>query len=194
MTALTMEQRLQDFEAMLKRAVRVKANMEKHKGTLSDSPIPGEQVSNLTLKVGELCGIITKTAWRQSDGIADERRTQEIVMSSLVVAAKCLQGLNGTGWTTPEALNYIIEDCVVYCWSLDDENLNHLDLMVETNVRVQNLIVSLGYVAEWWPVKVSTVINQDALMEQQNSLSHLAFEAACAALAAERGLWQEGES
>ena len=191
MTALTMEQRRQDFEAMLKRAVRVKANMEKHKGTLNDTPIPGEEVSVLTLKVGELCGFITKTAWRQIDGIADERRTQEIVMSSLVVAAKCLQGLNGTGWTTPEALNYIIEDCAVYCWSLDDENLNHLDLMVETNVRVQNLIVSLGYVADWWPVKVSAVINQDALMEQQNSLSHLAFEAICAALAAERGLWQE---
>ena len=191
MTALTMEQRRQDFEAMLKRAVRVKANMEKHKGTLNDTPIPGEEVSVLTLKVGELCGFITKTAWWQIDGIADERRTQEIVMSSLVVAAKCLQGLNGTGWTTPEALNYIIEDCAVYCWSLDDENLNHLDLMVETNVRVQNLIVSLGYVADWWPVKVSAVINQDALMEQQNSLSHLAFEAICAALAAERGLWQE---
>lgn len=191
MTTLTMEQRRHDFEAMLKRAVRVKANMEKHKGTLYDAPIPGEQVSTLTLKVGELCGFITKTAWRQSDGSVDERRTQEIVMSSLVVAAKCLQGLNGTGWTTPEALNYIIEDCAVYCWSLDDENLNHLDLTTETNTRVQNLIVSLGYVAEWWPVKVSTVTNRDALMEQQNSLSHLTFEAVCAALAAERGLWQE---
>lgn len=64
MTALTMEQRRTDFEAMLKRAVRVKANMEKHAGSLNDTPIPGEQVSNLTLKVGELCGFITKTAWR----------------------------------------------------------------------------------------------------------------------------------
>ena len=194
MTTLTMEQRRTDFEAMLRRAVRVKADMEKRKGALNDASIPGEQISVLTLKVGELCGFITKAAWRQSDGNVDERSTQEIVMSSLVVAAKCLQGLNGTGWTTPEALKYIIEDCAVYCWGLDDENLNHLDLMVETNVRVQNLIVSLGYVAEWWPVKVSTVINQDALMERQNSLSHLTFEAICAALAAERGLWQEEES
>ena len=194
MTTLTMEQRRADFETMLKRAVRVKANMEKHKGTLRDDPIPGEQVSNLTLKVGELCDFITKTAWSQSYGRADERHTQEIVMASLTVAAECLQGLNGTGWTTPEALKYIIEDCAVYCWSLNDENLNHLDLTVETNVRVQNLIVSLGYVAEWWPVKVSAVINQDALVEQQNSFSHLAFEAICAALAAERDLWQEEES
>lgn len=194
MTTLTMAQRRADFEAMLKRAVRVKANMEKHEGTLNDAPIPGEQISVLILKVGELCGFITKTAWWQSDGIADERRTQEIVMASLVVAAKCLQGLNGTGWTTPEALNYIIEDCAVYCWSLNDENLNHLDLTTDTDVRVQNLIVSLGYVAEWWPTKVSPVINQDTLMEQQNSLSHLTFEAICAALAAERGLWQEEES
>ena len=35
---------------------------------------------------------------------------------------------------------------------------------------------------------------QDALVEQQNSFSHLAFEAICAALAAERDLWQEEES
>lgn len=194
MTTLTMEQRRADFEAMLRRAVHVKANMEKRKGALNDAPIPGEQISVLTLKVGELCGFITKAAWRQSNGNVDERRTQEIVMASLVVAAKCLQGLNGTGWTTPEALKYIIEDCAVYCWGLNDENLNHLDLMVETNVRVQNLIVSLGYVAEWWPVKVSAVINQDALMERQNSLSHLTFEAVCVALAAERGLWQEEEA
>lgn len=190
MTTLTMEQRRADFETMLKRAVRVKANMEKHSGTLNDAPIPGEQISTLTLKVGELCGFITKTAWSQIDGSVDERRTHEVVMSSLIVAAKCLQGLNSTGWTTPEALNYIIEDCAVFGWSFADENLNHLDLATDTNVRVQNLIVSLGYVADWWPIKVSTT-NWDALMEQQTSLSHLAFEAICAALAAERGLWQE---
>lgn len=194
MTALTMEQRRADFEAMLKRAVRVKANMEKHKGSLNDAPIPGEQISVLTLKVGELCGFITKAARSQIDGSVDERRTQEIVMASLVVAAKCLQGLNSTGWTTPEALDYIVDDCAVFCWSLENENLNHLDLTADTDVRVQNLIVSLGYVADWWPIKVSTIINCDALMEQQTSLSHLAFEAVCAALAAERGLWQEEES
>lgn len=191
MTTLTMAQRRADFEAMLRRAVRVKANMEKHAGSLNDAPIPGEQVSVLTLKVGELCGFITKTAWRQIDGSVDERRTQEIVMASLVVAAKCLQGLNGTGWATPEALEFITEDCAVYCWSLDDGNLNHLDLATDPEVRIQNLIVSLGYVADWWPIKVSTVTNRDTLMEQQTSLSHLAFEAVCAALAAERGLWQE---
>nr|DAV96010.1 MAG TPA: hypothetical protein [Caudoviricetes sp.] len=190
MSTLTMTQRRADFEAMLKRAVRVKANMEKHKGSLNDAPIPGEQISALTLKVGELCGFITKAAWSQIDGSVNERRTQEIVMASLVVAAKCLQGLNGTGWTTPEALNYIIEDCAVFGWNFADENLNHLDLATDTNVRVQNLIVSLGYVADWWPIKVSTT-NWDALMEQQTSLGHLAFEAICAALAAERGLWQE---
>ena len=54
--------------------------------------------------------------------------------------------------------------------------------------------MSLGYVADWWPIKVSTTINMDTLMEQQTSLSHLAFEAVCAALAADRGLWQEEES
>lgn len=194
MTALTMEQRRQDFEAMLRRAVRVKANMEKHSGTLKDAPIPGEQISVLTLKVGELCGFITKTAWSKGDGSVDERRTHEVVMASLIVAAECLQSLNGTGWTTPEALEYIIEDCAVYCWEGNDDNLNHLDLATAPDVRIQNLIVSLGYVAEWWPIKVSTIINRDTLMEQQTSLSHLAFEAACAALAAERGLWQEEES
>jgi len=191
MTALTMEQRRADFEAMLRRAVRVKTNMEKHKGSLNDTPIPGEQISTLTLKVGELCGFITKTAWSKRDGSVDERRTHEVVMASLIVAAECLQGLNSTGWTTPEALDFIIEDCAVFCWGLDDGNLNHLDLATDPDVRVQNLIVSLGYVADWWPIKVSTTINRDTLMEQQTSLSHLAFEAICAALAAERGLWQE---
>ena len=194
MTTLTMEQRRADFEAMLKRAVRVKANMEKHSGTLNDTPISGEQISVLTLKVGELCGFITKTAWSRRDGSVDERHTREVIVASLVVAAECLQGLNGTGWTTSEAIDYIIEDCALYCWEGNDDNLNHLDLATDPDVRVQNLIVSLGYVAEWWPIKVSTTINRDTLMEQQNSLSHLAFEAICAALAAERGLWQEEES
>ena len=194
MTTPTMEQRRTDFEAMLRRAARVKANMEKHSGTLNDAPIPGEQLSALTLKVGELCGFITKTAWSRSDGSVDERRTHEVVMASLIVAAECLQGLNGTGWTTPEALSYIVDDCAVFCWSLDNDNLNHLDLATDPDVRVQNLIVSLGYVADWWPIKVSTVINCDPLMEQQTSLSHLAFEAICAAVAAGRGLWQEEES
>ena len=168
MTTLTMAQRRADFEAMLRRAVRVKTNMEKHKGSLNDTPIPGEQISTLTLKVGELCGFITKTAWSKRDGSVDERRTHEVVMASLIV-----------------------DDCAVFCWSLDNDNLNHLDLTTDTDVRVQNLIVSLGYVADWWPIKVSAIINMDTLMEQQNSLSHLAFEAVCAALAAERGLWQE---
>ena len=40
MTAMTMEQRRADFETMLKRAVRVKANMKKHEGTLYDAPDP----------------------------------------------------------------------------------------------------------------------------------------------------------
>ena len=125
------------------------------------------------------------------DGEAPARVSTRAAMKALTVAARCLQGLDGTGWATPEALGFIIEDCAVYCWEGSDDNLNHLDLATDPDVRVQNLVVSLGYVADWWPTKVSTTINRDALMEQQTSLSHLAFEAICAALAAERGLWQE---
>ena len=187
MTTLTMEQRRRDFEAMLRRADLVRATMPPCRTELAET---GGPLALIARDVSELCSAWAESAYRART----HKPSDQAQARARIVAARCLQALSGTGWSTPEALDYIIEDCAVYCWSLDDDNLNHLDLATDPNVRVQNLIVSLGYVAEWWPIKVSTDINRDTLMEQQTSLSHLAFEAICAALAADRGLWQEEES
>lgn len=188
MSTLTMEQRRQDFEAMLAHAERARQAISKFWTTEEDTP--GKPIASLARDVAELC-----SSWATNAKRAQTHRPSDQVKDlAVLVAARCLQALTDTWWTIPEALDYIIEDCALYCWGLNDDNLNHLDLATDPDVRVQNLIVSLGYVAEWWPTKVSTVTNRDALMEQQTSLSHLAFEAVCAALAAERGLWQEEES
>ena len=188
MTTLTMEQRRHDFEAMLAHADRARQAISKFWATEEDTP--GKPIATLARDVAELC-----TAWATNAKRAQTHRPSDQVKDlAILVAARCLQALTDTWWTIPEALDFIIEDCAVYCWEGSDDNLNHLDLATDPDVRVQNLIVSLGYVAEWWPIKVSTTINRDTLMEQQTSLSHLAFEAVCAALAAERGLWQEEES
>lgn len=188
MSALTMEQRRHDFEAMLAHAEGARQAISKFWATEEDAP--GKPIASLARDVAELCAAWATNAKRSQT----HRPSSQVKDLAILVAAHCLQALNDTWWTTAEALDFIIEDCAVYCWSLDDDNLNHLDLATDPDVRVQNLIVSLGYVAEWWPIKVSTTINRDTLMEQQTSLSHLTFEAVCAALAAERGLWQEEES
>lgn len=187
MTALTMEQRRHDFEAMLRRADLARATMPPCRTALAET---GGPLALIARDVSELCA-----AWAESAHRARTHKPSDQAQArARIVAARCLQALTDTWWTIPEALDFIIEDCAVYCWEGNDDNLNHLDLATAPNVRIQNLIASLGYVAEWWPIKVSTTINRDTLMEQQTSLSHLAFEAICAALAAERGLWQEEES
>ena len=184
MTDLTMEQRRADFEAMLKRADLARATMPPCRAALTET---GGPLALIARDVSELCAAWAESAYRART----HKPSDQAQARGRIVAARCLQALSDTGWSIPEALDYITEDCAVYCWEGSDDNLNHLDLATDPNVRVQNLIVSLGYVAEWWPIKVSTVINRDTLMEQRTSLSHLAFEAVCAALAAERGLWQE---
>lgn len=189
MTALTMEQRRADFEAMLKRADVARRAVSKSWTT--EGGTPGKTLASLARDVAELCASWAAAAKRAKEGHPPSDQAKNL---AVLVAARCLQALTDTWWTIPEALDFIIEDCAVYCWEGNDDNLNHLDLATAPNVRIQNLIASLGYVAEWWPIKVSTTINRDTLMEQQTSLSHLAFEAVCAALAAERGLWQEEES
>ena len=188
MSTLTMAQRRADFEAMLAHTDRARQAISKSWTTEEDTP--GKPIASLARDVAELCASWAANAKRAQT----HRPSGQVKDLAILVAARCLQALTDTWWTIPEALDYITEDCALYCWEGSDDNLNHLDLATDPDVRVQNLIVSLGYVAEWWPIKVSTTINRDTLMEQQNSLSHLAFEAVCAALAADRGLWQEEES
>lgn len=185
MSALTMAQRRQDFEDMLAHADRARQAISKFWAT--EEAAPGKPIASLARDVAELCSSWVAAAKRAQT----HRPSDQVKDLAILVAARCLQALTDTWWTIPEALDFIIEDCAVYCWEGSDDNLNHLDLATDPDVRVQNLIVSLGYVADWWPIKVSTTINRDTLMEQQTSLSHLAFEAICAALAADRGLWQE---
>ena len=73
---------------------------------------------------------------------------------------------------------------------------NALDLGVDPCLRTQFLLRSLGDLAACWPVADDrpSPFGTDTYEQQFTAIFGLLFEAVCAALAAERGLWQEEES
>ena len=192
MTALTMEQRRQDFEAMLKRANMARATVSRWRAT--EINIPGKSLAGLARDVAELCAAWVSAAHRaHAHNPGDNAQTR-----ALAVAVDCLQAITESeeeacGIPVDDLLKAIVDDAAdIFAANQDDA----LDLGVDPCLRVQSLIGALGDLAAVWPVADDrpSPFGTDTYEQQFTALFGLLFEAICAALAAERGLWQEEEA
>lgn len=192
MTALTMEQRRADFEAMLKRADMARATVSRWRAT--EINVPGKPLAALARDVAELCAAWVSAAHRaHAHNPGDNAQTR-----ALAVAVDCLQAITESeeeacGVPVDDLLKAIVDDAAdIFAANQDDA----LDLGVDPCLRVQSLIGALGDLAAVWPVADDrpSPFGTDTYEQQFTALFGLLFEAICAALAAERGLWQEEEA
>ena len=174
MTALTMEQRRQDFETMLAHADRARQAVSKFWTTEEDTP--GKPLASLARDVAELCASWASAAKRAEEGHPSSDQVKNL---AVIVAARCLRGLSERdpkGYLAPllERIGYKLFD---------------RDLGMDPAERIGWLLSALGDAAccyhQGYDPSGEIIVYR---------LRVLAFEAICAALAAERGLWQEEES
>ena len=172
MTALTMEQRRHDFEAMLRRADLARATMPPCRTELAET---GGPLALIARDVSELCAAWAESAYRART----HKPSDQAQARARIVAARCLQALSERD---PDGYLEDFRGRALY--SLFDR-----DLGVAPNVRIGWLVSCLGDLAAC----AIEGYNPDGVIVIHR-LRVLAIEAICAALAAERGLWQEEEA
>lgn len=189
MTTLTMEQRRTDFEAMLARADQVRRAVSKFWAKEEDTP--GKPIASLARDVAELCTSWAVAAKRAGEGYPPSDQVKNL---ATIVAARCLHIICSdedlSDIPPGDLLAAITNDAEEWLGAPADE---WLDLQVNPCMRAQCLIQCLGQVASAWPITPDrpSPYGYDLTDWKFGSLVRLAFEAICAALAAERGLWQE---
>ena len=176
MTNLTMAQRRADFEAMLNRANMARATVSRWRATVPD--IPGKSLAGLARDVAELCAAWVSAAHRaHAHNPGDHAQTR-----ALAVAVDCLLLLDDIGVADP--VKEVVDASV-------DEALGTLtwreDLYVPAVERIGRLLAYLGDVAENYDCRT----DEGCRLVLRDVTALLAAKAVCAALAAERGLWQE---
>lgn len=188
MTTLTMEQRRADFETMLNRANMARATVSRWRATVPD--IPGKPLAGLARDVAELCAAWVSSAHRaHTHNPGDHAQTR-----ALAVAVDCLQAITELEGVQGIPLDDLLKAAVgdaADIFAADPDNA--LDLGVDPCLRTQFLLRSLGDLAACWPAidDRPSPFGTDTCDQQFIALFGLLFEATCAALAAERGLWQE---
>ena len=193
MGALTMAQRRTDFEAMLAHADRARQAVSKFWTTEEDTP--GKPLASLARDVAELCASWATNAKRAKEGHPPSDQVKNL---AALVAARCLQVIAANeeetcGITLDDLLKAIADDAVDILTKDPDVAL---DLGIDPGMRAQSLLSALGGLAACWPIADDrpSPFGTDTYEQQFTALFGLLFEAICAALAAERGLWQEEES
>ena len=174
MTTLTMEQRRADFEAMLKRADRMRAAGQKRREMYPEAD--GLMLARLTEEVSDLCYGWHEAAHRATTGVLAPYTVGQVKKHALQVAAHCLAALRDRD---PDGY---LEDARREGYL----SLLSRDLGMDPAERIGWLISSLGDTA------CCCHQGYDPIGEiAPHRFRVLAVEAICAALAAERGLWQE---
>jgi hypothetical protein len=178
MTTLTMEQRRSDFETMLKRADLARVAMPQCLPALTDT---GGPLALIARDVSELCAAWAESAYRART----HKPSDQAQARARIVAARCLLLLDDIGVADP--VKEVVDASV-------DEALGPLtwreDLHVPAVERIGRLLSYLGDVAENYDYGT----DDGCRLVIKDVTALLAAKAICAALAAERGLWQEEES
>lgn len=177
MTTLTMEQRRHDFEAMLKRANRVRAAGQKRWEMYSEPD--GLMLARLTEEVSDLCYGWHEAAHRVSNGSLAPYTIGRVKKHALQVAAHCLGALRDRD---PDGY-------LEGAQRTGHLSLRSRDLGMPPSARIGRLITYLGDLAACF----TDSYDPDGEIAPHRFRA-LAVEAICAALAAERGLWQEEEA
>ena len=170
MTTLTMEQRRTDFEAMLKRADLARATIPPCKTALTET---GGPLALIARDVSELC-----TAWAESAHRARTHKPSDQAQArARIVAARCLQALSERD---PDGYLEPLREM--------GHQLNDRDLGMDPAERIGWLLSTLGDLGTCYHRNLDP--NGSITVFRLRSLT---VESLCAALAAERGLWQEEE-
>ena len=189
MTDLTWEQREVAFGVMLGRAGSIWASEARHEGSVAP-PTPAKELAELAKNVSGLCALWAEASLRAHHGDLSEAYTTRVIDSALNVAARCLSVLAALHVERPGeqvASTSTLPDAVGLLTTGEDLGLTAVD-------RIGRLLAYLGSVGEYYSDYIehpesgaSAVIIDIAAL--------LAGKAICAALAAERGLWdaKEGE-
>lgn len=171
MTTLTMTQRRADFEAMLKRADLARATIPPCKTALTET---GGPLALIARDVSELCA-----AWAESAHRARTHKPSDQAQArARIVAARCLQALSERD---PDGYLEPLREM--------GHQLNDRDLGMDPAERIGWLLSTLGDLGTCYHRNLDP--NGSITVFRLRSLT---VEAVCAALAAERGLWQEEES
>ena len=169
MSTLTMEQRRHDFEAMLRRADLARATMPPCRTALAET---GGPLTIIARDVSELCA-----AWAESAHRARTHKPSDQAQArARIVAARCLQALSERD---PDGYLEPILKMIGY-------TLRGRDLGMDPAERIGWLLGALGDLASCYQQGYDP--SGEIIVYR---LHDLLFEAICAALAAERGLWQE---
>lgn len=172
MTTLTMTQRRHDFEAMLKRADLARTTMPQCREALTET---GGPLALIARDVAELCAAWSESAYRART----HKPSDQAQARARIVAARCLQALSERD--TDGYLEPILE--------MIGYNLRGRDLGMDPAERIGWLLSTLGDLASCYYQGYDP--SGEIIVYR---LHDLLFEAICAALAAERGLWQEEEA
>lgn len=168
MSALTMEQRRHDFETMLKRADLARATMPPCRTALTET---GGPLALIARDVSELCA-----AWAESAHRARTHKPSDQAQArARIVAARCLQALSERD---PDGYLEPIREM--------GHQLNDRDLGMDPAERIGWLLSTLGDLGTCYHRNLDP--NGSITVFRLRSLT---VEALCAALAADRGLWQE---
>lgn len=171
MTDLTMEQRRADFEDMLGRADLARATIPPCRAALTET---GGPLASLARDVAELCAAWAAAAKRVKEGHPPSDQVKDL---AVLVAARCLQALSERD---PDGYLEPLREM--------GHQLNDRDLGMDPAERIGWLLSTLG--------DLGTCYHRD--LDPNGSITvfrlrSLTVESLCAALAAERGLWQEEE-
>lgn len=196
MTDLTFQRRRADFEDMLRRAVCIMDNNRKLQEATPETP--ARSLARLANEVAVLSsGWLVAAPQVGDDAETSLRLSNALIMRALKVAAHCLQAITDLegvqGIPFEDLCAAMVDDAEEYFGAHSDE---WLDLGVDPCLRAQSLLGALGEVAGCWPISPDwpNPYGVDPEDWQFSTLFRLLFEAICAALAAERGLWQEEEA
>ena len=170
MTTLTMAHRRADFEAMLRRADLARATIPPCKTALTET---GGPLALIARDVSELC-----TSWAESAHRARTHKPSDQAQArARIVAARCLQALSERD---PDGYLEPLREM--------GHQLNDRDLGMDPAERIGWLLSTLGDLGTCYHRNLDP--NGSITVFRLRSLT---VESLCAALAAERGLWQEEE-
>lgn len=150
-------------------------------GDYNNQP-PADKFITLTGNLCDLCWEImaaTKTTSPANKVIAAD----SIKYNATNIINICVAELEAIGHTNEFAIELIVTDGALWFWDLDTPPLNKLDQEVDPIERIQSLNVSLGNLAECWPIDIAYENPLEPAEKREQAFVNLAYEATCAIIA-----------
>lgn len=146
------------------------------------SDTPTDKLITLTGNVSDLCWEIAVTD-KQANPANKIIMADSVKHNATNIINICITELKNLGHTSETAIELIATDGALWFWILNQYPTNKLDQDVDPADRIQSLNVTMGYLLEWWPNKITPQIVSDLNSELERHFINLAYEAACAIIA-----------